>query len=89
MIVETKTGRIENVDTIHIEMDYATAITYAVLLSKNYLGWGKYVVPVNEVYNVYSDEDSENAYKNALGTKGDFRIEVYGIYDSVERDVDE
>jgi hypothetical protein len=78
MIVETKTGRIENVETIHIDTDYDTAITYAVLLSRNYLGWAKYVVPVTEVFNVYSDEDSENAYKNAIGTKGDFRIEVYG-----------
>lgn len=77
MLVETKTGRIEGVETIHIDTDYDTAITYAVLLSRNYLGWSKYVIPVNEVYNVYSDEDSENAYKNALGTKGDFRIEAY------------
>ena len=78
MIVETKTGRIENVETIHIDTDYDTAITYAVLISRNYLGWSKYVIPVNDVYNVYSDEDGENAYKNALGTKGGFRIEVDG-----------
>lgn len=78
MTVETKAGRIENVEIIHIETDYATAIIYAVLLSRNYLGWSKYVVPVNEVYDVYSDEDSENAYRDALGIKGDFRIEVDG-----------
>lgn len=77
MIVETKTGRIENVDTIHIDTDYCMAITYAILLSKNYLGWVKYVVPVNEVYDVYSDEDSENAYKNALCIS-DFRTDVDG-----------
>ena len=69
MIVETKAGRIENVDTIHIDTDYDTAITYAVLISRNYLGWSKYVIPVNDVYNVYSDEDSENAYRNAFGQK--------------------